>query len=1712
MAFTISCALGLMAPSALATPEGGTFVTNPGHGQILQNGPAGQTVTNVFLPGTVVDPSNRHIINWTSLDLGSQETLNFNGQNDYAVLNRITALGTPTSINGAINAMTGNVYIVNSAGIVFGQNAVINASSLHAAAANWSEGDAMHTDFLAGAPLTYDTTGDIEFHGTLQVSGGVALIGQHIRNTGTINGQYVMMAVGDRVVVEDLGSRFSVIIDGQVMDDLAATPVPGTVIADLTTGDPGVHNSGTITAGNSGNVSLLVGDLLGLAILNDGEIFSEGGEVDLLAAGGAIWTHTDNVEVANAGLIDVSDDTQAGTINMSAAAIVLEASTQANGHAGSISVQAASNVVLADGGVLVADGGMASADGGDIVVRATDGTVWAETGTGLSAKGGLFGGDGGRIELDGQRIAMQASTKLGAVVGNAGQLIITSEGAVTIESSGDALVAVDESDLSTSILAADETGRLGAGTGETLSSVDGHLAVTTGEPLRIEASLQNLRETASFTSEEIQIAISDVDRAIHATTLTFDGPIVLEQSVSLSGDDRLTLQGGGISGSESTALSLSTAGLFEFEGDIGSESSQLGNIDIATGHSVSLLGGHGQTGQNIHTSGDLNMSGIAEGPGGESTVIVAEGVIVRANGDITLGREGIAHSIESADDIDIEAGGTMTNMAEFDIDGAMRLAGGDLTNNADISAEQGITMQALTGDLETTGALNTPMDINLASANMLISDMSLTSEQGSVRLESYASDVVSLAALSAAETVSLTANAGSVSSTGNVDATDVTMTAGDGITIAGSITETSTMTATAATGDITTSGGGLLQGETLRFEATAGSIDAMSSLAGQTIEVTAASDLTITGDVTGQPAAGSGIGGNVTLVAQSGDLEVTGDIGGSDLTMMASGGGVEYTGTVVTTGDVDINASGGDLNLSGSLTGGSVDATSGGNMDLAANITSTGGTTLEASSDLTYAGEATAGDALSLSGETITVSSGSLTGGSVEAISGGNMDLAADITSSGGTTLEASNDLTYAGEADAGGALSLSGETITVSSGSLTGGEVLVDAAANASITANITSDTTVELNAADDLAYAGGINASDDTNTSDVTLTAGGDITTSGGGLLQGETLRFEATAGSIDATSDLTGQTIVVTSANDITIAGNITSVDDLTLAAPNNLTYAGVASTDGVLSLNGETITVSSGHLGGTAVTATATDTITMAADITSDTTVDLTADTVVLAGTEVQSTGGNLLVNADQITSSGTTTLRSGSDMVLAAPSGATQMRIDGSTTTLSAGGDLDLLAAVDGQGGVLSVSAGNSVLLGGDIGSSDAVQSIEFNTDELVLGASSGGEDWLVSTLRAEGDIGLNTANLSDLSGYPTVYGFGPSLTIESDAGDVRIGANQGLSYVGDLTLRANGADSNITVGDITVAGDLTLAAHRINVYRRHPGMLEGPDGWVESPRTSVVAGGTLHMDGAVSYAQGVGNDPLFAGVAGTIGVPPFERVFIDPFFVEDITVPAAQSLGGGEPGSEIVPRDWSRLFLKPLLPTPLPGQDNDSVAAETHLGEGVVEVVAGNEDILTTAAVADLADLGIELIDVPEPAVSIDRVAAAGHITDDIGHRANNMVDPTSGLIRVTRSRLKGRFVQAAVADYAAATEAGSLQAAGRSIEAARAEWEAEPGEKPDYRQWLAEGGSPDRQRAARILADLDAVFRDLRLAGLTRDEVEASRRFVNTKLSGGSI
>jgi filamentous hemagglutinin family protein len=1578
-AFAVACTLGLMAPSALATPEGGTFVTNPADGQILQFGPAGQTVTNVFLPGTIVDPSNRHIINWTSLDLGLQETLNFNGADGYSVMNRIGGLGTTTSINGTLNAMTGNVFIVNSAGVLFGQNAVINASGFHAAAASWSDGDALQMDFLAGAPLTFNTTGDVDFQGTLNASKGVALIGQHVRNTGDITGRYVVMAAGNRIVVDDLGSRFSVVIDGQVMDDLVNSPVAGTVTADLTTGDPAIHNSGTVTA--TDNVSLLVGDLLGLAILHDGEIHAPGGDVDLLAAGGAIWTSLDNVGIADAGLIDVSSSTtQAGTIDMSAAAIVLESSAMADGLGGEISIQGYSNVIMRNGAAVTTDGGIGSANAGTILLRATDGTVWADGGTGLSAKGGLFGGDGGHIEVDGQSMLMQAATKLSANSGQAGHLVINSSGSVTQDAVGAALPGVNENNLSESILDPGEMGRISVATGHTLSSVDGHLSVTSGGVIRFEASLLKLLETASFTSNENQMAIADPDQKVHATSLSFHGDMALESRINLSADSVLAMRGGDVSGQTTAAISISAGDQFIIEGDLGASDSKLASVEIVSGNTITLAGGSGRAGQYIHTAGDLFVGGLNDG--GPVSATLTEGLTARAGGDITI--DGIVANFAAHNSVDLEATGTLINQAHFDVAGSLRLAGGDVNNVANLSSTQGITMQAMTGELYTQGELNTVQDINLSAATMLTNDVSLTSEQGSIRLESYQSDVVSLASLQAKDSVQLRADNGSVLSKADVMANDVMMSAANGVVISGNVEATSSFEVTASAGDIKVTDGVVLKGDALSLTATAGSIDAESTFEGQTIDVTAANNLKITGDITALASALTAGDGNVTLRANGGPLAVTGDISGTNITLAAVGS-VEYAGSAAAVNALLINGTSVTTSGDGALSGDTVALTaSAGSIDAESNFTGTT-VTFDSTKDISVAGDITSVDALALNAGLDISIDGQLVASTIKA------------TSIQGT-------VSQSGSMSATGAITVSAEDGAVTlTGDLTGGSVLVTA--------------------------------------------TGGDLTSSGNVMSTDTRVKFSSEGGKV-------------------TLSGNVAAATELEVLATNSGTI----------------------HVG---------------ADLTGSE-VSLIADSVQLAGANVKSTSGNVLINGgiqvitETMKVSGQTSLVSADELVIRSETGVAQIYLENANLNLIAAGDMSLLSKIDGlngASGAVTATAGRTLLVGGNIGDSEAVESLSLTGNELVLGGSRNGVEWDLSEVNALQDIELNTSNPTLSSGLPSIYGSGPSLSVRSSKGDITFGGNRGFSYLGDVVLEAE--IGTLSIGDLTTLGDLTLRAETVQVYQRPSEPLLGPSGTTESLQTSVVAGGAMTIDGDVRFVgtSPTENSPLFGSVELGSGIPAANRAFVEAFDAADMTLP---------PQGAALPQP-TLLSLAPIIPP-----SGDTIAAESHLGEVIMRSADGNEDIRTLEV---LADLGIQLVDGPEVATATHHNTAAGEFVNDLDRRGSTMANPTSGLVEVTRSRLNDRFVRAAVADYSAAlasaTEAGSIESAGLAVREARLEWEAQPADKTDYRQWLAQGGDPIRQRAARILADFDGVYRNLRLAGLTRAEVAASRSFVSAKLAG---
>ncbi len=252
-AYLLSALLtGLPGSVALANPTGEQVIS--GDVSFSENG-------NYL----TINASDGAIIGYTGFDIDLGETVEFIQPGPNAkVLNRVIDSLDPTYINGSLLA-NGQVYIVNSMGVFFGQNALIDVATLYAAAGSMS-----NEDFLAGLDQFTNLSGPVENFGEI-FADAVHLIGQRVANHGSIVAEdgLITMIAGENVIFSLLGSRMSV----KISSDPGAEP-----IADA----PGVENSGVLDAGN-GVVNLSAGDIYALAVWHTGtttasEIVIEGGD------------------------------------------------------------------------------------------------------------------------------------------------------------------------------------------------------------------------------------------------------------------------------------------------------------------------------------------------------------------------------------------------------------------------------------------------------------------------------------------------------------------------------------------------------------------------------------------------------------------------------------------------------------------------------------------------------------------------------------------------------------------------------------------------------------------------------------------------------------------------------------------------------------------------------------------------------------------------------------------------------------------------------------------------------------------------------------------------------------------------------------------------------------------------------------------------------------------------------------------------------------------------------------------------------------------------------------------------------------------------------------------------------------------------------------------------------------------------------------------
>lgn len=147
-------ALRVLKPTVLAVAMGCVGSAWAADGGVVVNG-TGRIATQGATT-TVTQSTDKMVVNWNNFDIAQGQTVNFAQPSaSSAVLNRVVGPVKATDIQGTLNA-NGRVYVVNPAGVMFGQNAVVNADSVVASTLNVDANQFMAGGRIAGNQKVLD--------------------------------------------------------------------------------------------------------------------------------------------------------------------------------------------------------------------------------------------------------------------------------------------------------------------------------------------------------------------------------------------------------------------------------------------------------------------------------------------------------------------------------------------------------------------------------------------------------------------------------------------------------------------------------------------------------------------------------------------------------------------------------------------------------------------------------------------------------------------------------------------------------------------------------------------------------------------------------------------------------------------------------------------------------------------------------------------------------------------------------------------------------------------------------------------------------------------------------------------------------------------------------------------------------------------------------------------------------------------------------------------------------------------------------------------------------------------------------------------------------------------------------------------------------------------------------------------------------------------
>ncbi len=273
----------------LAAPEDGTVTA----GSATISGENSSTTTTTQINQT----SQKAIIQWQSFNVAQNESVNFHTPGASAItLNRIS--GNASQIFGHVTS-NGQLWLLNSNGIIFGQGSQVNAAGLLASTLNITDQNFLNGNYHFIQDPAH--LASIINRGNLSADGGyVALLAPQIENTGIVSAHLGTVAMG-------AGTEATLNFDGNQLLNIAVPQGSHTAMYDENgNAIAALSNSGTITADggqvllNAQSVNTLLDESINITGIIKADTVSEAkGKIILTASGNTIL---DNAQISAQGL------------------------------------------------------------------------------------------------------------------------------------------------------------------------------------------------------------------------------------------------------------------------------------------------------------------------------------------------------------------------------------------------------------------------------------------------------------------------------------------------------------------------------------------------------------------------------------------------------------------------------------------------------------------------------------------------------------------------------------------------------------------------------------------------------------------------------------------------------------------------------------------------------------------------------------------------------------------------------------------------------------------------------------------------------------------------------------------------------------------------------------------------------------------------------------------------------------------------------------------------------------------------------------------------------------------------------------------------------------------------------------------------------------------------------------------------------------------